>query len=511
MYVVVILCGIACVYSIYSRWRRNARAPKMPPAYPGALPLIGHTHLLLLWSRDLFGLLTSMSNFCLKSGGVTCGYFAGQTYYGIVDPEDAVTVSNTLMFKHYLYKVAEPWLGLGLITSSGALYKHHRRLLIPAFSLPVLYGFLDVFNEQSRRLVEMLDSYVGRGPFDPVMIFRNITLRSSCITVFGDVDEKDNDFITKYAETVDQVLDIMMERLKKVWLHNEFIFGLTSIKKKQDNLLKHLDEISYEVIQRKRIDLKNKANLGTLSETEDPQRPLIDVMLELSSDGALTDTEIRDELNTTVAASFETTSQQLSFIAVYLGSYPEVQDKIYHEVMEVVGDRDVEKQDLSQLVYTEAVIKECLRMIPAIPLIPRYVDKEVKLKNYTLRANTHVFFMPLGIHRHPSWGPDVEEFKPERWLNKETQAHLANLNFSFSFGARSCIGRKYAMVSIKIALVHLVRQFRLKADHTKMKLKIDMVTRPASGHEIEVQRRIPKYDENQNVPDVFEDSSSFII
>lgn len=50
-------------------------------------------------------------------------------------------------------------------------------------------------------------------------------------------------------------------------------------------------------------------------------------------------------------------------------------------------DRDVEKKDLSQLVYLEAVIKESLRICPVVPAVARYVDKDVKLSeliNFTL-------------------------------------------------------------------------------------------------------------------------------
>lgn len=53
------------------------------------------------------------------------------------------------------------------------------------------------------------------------------------------------------------------------------------------------------------------------------------------------------------------------------------------------SDRDAEKHDLCKLVYTEAVIKECMRVIPIVPIVARHLDKNVKLSEYIYKA---IFF-----------------------------------------------------------------------------------------------------------------------
>ena len=60
-------------------------------------------------------------------------------------------------------------------------------------------------------------------------------------------------------------------------------------------------------------------------------KPFLDLLLELSKHEALTDREIGEELDTVIAAGFETTSIQLTYILLQLGAHPEVQEKVYHE------------------------------------------------------------------------------------------------------------------------------------------------------------------------------------
>lgn len=56
---------------------------------------------------------------------------------------------------------------------------------------------------------------------------------------------------------------------------------------------------------------------------------------------------------------------------------------IYCRLQEVFGgtDRDVEKQDLSRLVYMEAVLKETMRYYVMAPFVGRYLTQDVKLSN----------------------------------------------------------------------------------------------------------------------------------
>lgn len=61
-------------------------------------------------------------------------------------------------------------------------------------------------------------------------------------------------------------------------------------------------------------------------------KPVLDQMLRLTEEqDAFTDTDIREHLDTLVAAAYDTTSASLTFTLLLIGSYPEIQERIFNE------------------------------------------------------------------------------------------------------------------------------------------------------------------------------------
>ncbi|XP_028158646.1 cytochrome P450 4V2-like [Ostrinia furnacalis] len=153
------------------------------------------------------------------------------------------------------------------------------------------------------------------------------------------------------------------------------------------------------------------------------------------------------------------------------------------------SDRDVEKHDLSQLVYLEAVLKESMRMYTIVPVLARRLDRNVQLKNYTLAAGRTCFLFLFGIHKHPMWGADVDQFNPNRWMDPASLPDNSNAFAAFSLGRRMCIGKTYAYMSMKTTLSHVLRKYRFKGDHTQLELKLDVMLKPASGYYVSIEKR----------------------
>ncbi|XP_030024613.2 cytochrome P450 4V2-like [Manduca sexta] len=150
--------------------------------------------------------------------------------------------------------------------------------------------------------------------------------------------------------------------------------------------------------------------------------------------------EIKEEVDTFIVAGYDTCSLVLTNTLMCLGTYPEAQERVHEDIQTVFGDtdRDVEKEDLSQLLYSEAVIKETLRLYPPGDFLLRYCDKEVQLSNYRMPANIHLIVNTYGMNQDPVWGPDAVHFRPDRWLVLKPEQ--SNAFGSFSIGKRICPG-----------------------------------------------------------------------
>ncbi|CAH2059469.1 unnamed protein product, partial [Iphiclides podalirius] len=173
-------------------------------------------------------------------------------------------------------------------------------------------------------------------------------------------------------------------------------------------------------------------------------RPFLDIFFDLKEsvgDEKMPDNTIRDHVNSLILAGHDTVAIAVQLTLLLVGSYPEVQERLYTELVDVFGDsnQDVEKDDLTRLHYLDAVLKESLRFYTMAPIVARYVAEDLKLKNYTLKAGGACILMLYGVHRLPMWGKDVEEFKPERWLDPAALPENPNAFLPFSLGKRVCI------------------------------------------------------------------------
>eukprot|EP00257_Ricinus_communis_P000201 XP_002509601.2 flavonoid 3',5'-hydroxylase 1 [Ricinus communis] len=148
-----------------------------------------------------------------------------------------------------------------------------------------------------------------------------------------------------------------------------------------------------------------------------------------------------------VTGGTDTTSTMVEWVFAEVMKHQEIMEKVQQELDEVVGlNNCVEEFHLPKLCYLDAVVKETLRLHPALPLlVPRRTSQPCELGGYTIPKGTTIFLNVYAIHRDPQFWDNPLEFRPERFLNN---INAGNFDFSgnnfqylpFGSGRRVCAG-----------------------------------------------------------------------
>ncbi|KAH8704042.1 cytochrome P450 [Talaromyces proteolyticus] len=139
-------------------------------------------------------------------------------------------------------------------------------------------------------------------------------------------------------------------------------------------------------------------------------------------------------------------------------------------------------EDRPALPYIEAILEELLRWRPAGPAgVPHFTKVETSYEGFRIPANSVVIPNHWSITREEAvFGPDVEAFVPERWLNvKSTQKELPTVGFGY--GRRICPGRHVARNGLWIAIARLLWAFDVKRELTETGEPVVVDTKGTDG------------------------------
>lgn len=321
--------------------------------------------------------------------------------------------------------------------------------------------------------------------------------------------------------------DIIHKRQNIFYLRSDFIFSLLKVKKEHDRLLNIIHGLTDKVFRSKKQKMKTtnmqtkksiyldimKSNEKDVNEnqqsvdepvTEDTDEVIgeknrvafLDLMIESTYFGAnISDAEIKEEVDTIMFEGHDTTAACSSFVLCLLACHPDIQQKVYEEQVSIFGSakRSTLFSDTLQMYYLERVILETLRMYPPVPIIAREVTENVKIvtKPLTIPAGSTVVISPYRMHRREDIFPNPDVFNPDNFLPEKTQARNYYSFIPFSAGPRSCVGRKYAMLKLKILLSTVCRNFIVFSNYkeTDFKLQGDIILKRSDGFRIQIKPR----------------------
>lgn len=169
---------------------------------------------------------------------------------------------------------------------------------------------------------------------------------------------------------------------------------------------------------------------------------------------------------TNFGAGHETMASTLTSIIATLGSRPDIQARVTHEILTATDPTSY--ANALRLPLTQATIKESRRLNPVISMsLARTVPSSgLSLHGFYFPPGTTVGCNPVALHRNADiFGPRPEEFEMERWLDAdvETARSMERCNLGWGGGARTCPGRNLAEIVVYKVVPALVREFRIEA------------------------------------------------
>jgi cytochrome P450 len=332
----------------------------------------------------------------------------------------------------------QDFVGDGLLTTDGDFHDRHRRLVQGAFIRRRVENHAGLIVRYTQ---EALEPWTNGMAIDLAHELQAVILRIMAKILF-DQNVRDS----AIGPIVDGIL------AEPVGL----IEGILSLKSnlpftpyaRRMALLRQADDILYGVIDQRRAENSDRGDV-------------LSIMLRSQGDSAekvLTRREVRDELVSLLAAGHETTTNSLAWTFYLLAQNPAVLERVLGEITSVIGGREPQVADLSNLRYLDWVVKESMRLYPSAWTQGRHAVEAFDLDGYHFPAGTLLMFSQWVLHRLTDvWGdPDV--FRPERWDPVRGEKAPRWAYFPFGDGPRTCLGMPLANLEIRLVLVTILQR-----------------------------------------------------
>ncbi|KAG4065113.1 hypothetical protein HA402_007510 [Bradysia odoriphaga] len=415
---------------------------------------------------------------------------------------ETILTSPKYIEKSGEYKYVKPWLNDGLLLSKGSKWFQRRKILTPAFHFKILEQFVEIFDAQSRILVETLAKYDQKTEVEIFPLVTLCALDVICESAMGTQINAQQNSNSDYVLAVKKISHIIHMRMFSAILRENFLFRFSRLYSEQKRALKTLHGFADKVINERRntILTSNSDHNDSVDESIGVKRKLafLDILLQSTINGKpLSNSDIREEVDTFMFEGHDTTTSAITFCLYCIAQYPEVQQKCFQEIRDVIGDdvtKPVTLNDLNNLNYFDLVIKETLRIFPSVPLIGRELQEEVVIGKYTLPKGTNIVIPIYFMGHDPNNFVNPEVFTPERFLvERNTEKNNPFSYIPFSAGPRNCIGQKFAVLEIKSLVTKVLRYFEISlAENSKEypTLLAELILIPESKINFHVKPRI---------------------
>jgi cytochrome P450 len=365
-----------------------------------------------------------------------------------------------------------PFAGQGLLTSDGTVWKRQRKLIQPAFHHAQLVSYGEVMVRHALRMVDSFDE--GALVEIPEEMAR-LTLAIVVQTLFGADVTRD---ATEVGGLMVAVLDAANDRLNSVFRLPLWV--PTRRNRAEKRALRRIDQLLNRFIAEHRASRESPADLLSV---------LLAATDEESGIG-MSDRQLHEEMMTLFLAGHETTAMALTWTWYLLSQHPEVEQKLVNEVSRVLRGRTPTVADLSQLPYTEMVVRESMRLYPPAPGFAREPIEDVRIGGYDVPPGSLITVNTYAMHRDARFFDDPDRFDPERFGAGWEERIPRYAFLPFGGGPRVCIGNGFAMMEARLIVATVAQRWHLSLEPGQDIVPAQLVTvRPKNGMRMRVEKR----------------------
>jgi cytochrome P450 len=340
-------------------------------------------------------------------------------------------------------RVLEPGLGRGLLTSEGETWRHHRRIMAPAFDPRSVVGYAPVMIEVTQELLAKWDALPNFSEVDAAAAMMHTTLHIISRAMFSSNSDEIVDVVER---GVGQYQTAVRPGLLDLLHVPEWLTGLVSPRRGSESF----DELDDRLLHGREPDIRPKQLLACLIAARDSE-----------TGGGMTAKEVRAQIVTIFMAGHETTAQALAWTWYLLSQHPAAEAKLHEELANVLAGRTPRHEDLADLRYTRMVIEESMRLYPPAHTLTHQSVAPDEVLGHRIPAGATVLIVPWLLHRKPSLWENPDCFEPERFLPERSAARHRFAYIPFGDGPRVCIGAAFAMEEALLVLATIAQRYRL--------------------------------------------------
>nr|BAP46308.1 cytochrome P450 [Phryma leptostachya] len=448
---------------------KNKGTQNLPPSPRGALPIIGHMHLL-----DTL-LYRTLHDFSQKIGPIFTLRFGSRVVVVISSStlvEECFNKNDIILANRPDAAVDRKSLGFSKTSVIGAPYGSHWRNLrklcdLEVFAPTRLASFLSIRRDERDRMISSLYKISSAG-FAKVNVetkivelgFNNIMRMVAGKRYHGEEAEDDEEAKT-FRDLSKEALELISSsNIGEIFPMLRWI-GCSTLDKKLAIHSRKTDQFMNGLLDEHRRGKR--------------QNTVVDHLLSLQASDSeyYSDEMITGLIVALIIAGTDASVVTSEWVMSLLLNHPEIMEKARKEIDTLVGhDRLVEEHDLQKLRYLHCIILETLRLYPSVPtLLPHVPSQDCQIGGYNIPKGTMIFVNAWAIHRDPKVWDEPLSFKPERFETLEVETHKL---LPFGMGRRACPGAGLAQKYVGLAVASLIQCFdweRPSAD------KIDMTER----------------------------------